>query len=363
MNRTSIDLPDYGLYGEPARAAFPDLLHIERLSARSGPRRWRIASHRHPSLHQIFWILEGGGRLQLAGEEIPLAPPVLLNLPAGATHGFRFTPGTRGSVLTLPVSVFEPIRAPLDPHGRLTRPLVLPLAADGGPAGGGARGNSPGGAAAQERGAAEDAQDGRPAEGAQAGQLAAALPELLHLEHGRRPEPGAADTRAAALAALATLACLATLRLAEAASARHGADPDGGGSAASAAGGRLFARFLALIERRLAGAGERNGGGTGQEAALGVAGCAAALAVTPTHLSRVCRERAGKPASALIRERQMLEARRLLASTQQDVAGIAWRIGFADPSYFARVFTAETGLSPRAFRAGFSRPGRRGGDG
>jgi AraC family transcriptional activator of pobA len=81
-----------------------------------------------------------------------------------------------------------------------------------------------------------------------------------------------------------------------------------------------------------------------------VADCAAALAVTPTHLSRVLRQATGQPASRLIEARLMREARRQLAYTSLQVASIAYTLGFADPAHFSRVFSRVEGLSPRAFR-------------
>jgi AraC family transcriptional regulator, transcriptional activator of pobA len=81
-----------------------------------------------------------------------------------------------------------------------------------------------------------------------------------------------------------------------------------------------------------------------------VADCARALAVTPTHLSRVLRAATGQPASRLIEARLMREARRQLAYTSLPVSTIAYTLGFADPAYFSRVFSRVEGLSPRAFR-------------
>jgi len=77
---------------------------------------------------------------------------------------------------------------------------------------------------------------------------------------------------------------------------------------------------------------------------------ARALAVTPTHLSRVLRAATGQPASRLIEARLMREARRQLAYTSLPVTTIAYSLGFADPAYFSRVFSRVEGLSPRAFR-------------
>lgn len=85
---------------------------------------------------------------------------------------------------------------------------------------------------------------------------------------------------------------------------------------------------------------------------------AAALAVSPTHLSRVTRAATGRPASALIEERLIREARRNLVYTNLPVSTVAYALGFHDPAYFSRVFARATGLSPRAFRAHRQHEGR-----
>ncbi|CAN0531382.1 unnamed protein product, partial [Scytosiphon promiscuus] len=121
MNRILSFAPDYGLYGEPAGAGFPDTLHIERLAVRSGPRRWRIARHRHPSLHQLFWSERGGGTLLHDTGETALCDVTFVNMPAGLRHGFRFVAGTQGCVLTLPETVMTPVRARIDPARRLSQ--------------------------------------------------------------------------------------------------------------------------------------------------------------------------------------------------------------------------------------------------
>lgn len=79
------------------------------------------------------------------------------------------------------------------------------------------------------------------------------------------------------------------------------------------------------------------------------------LQVTPTHLSRVCREITGKSASALIQDRLMLQARLALSGSSDRVTKIAYDLGFADPAYFTRVFTARTGTSPTEFRRALPR--------
>lgn len=81
-----------------------------------------------------------------------------------------------------------------------------------------------------------------------------------------------------------------------------------------------------------------------------VARYARALAVTPTHLSRLARAATGQSALRLIDERLIREARRNLAFSTLSIKTIAYALGYADPAHFSRAFTRAVGRSPRAFR-------------
>lgn len=100
---------------------------------------------------------------------------------------------------------------------------------------------------------------------------------------------------------------------------------------------RLVARYSNLLERNF-----RSG--------MGVADFAGALGVTPTHLTRCCKLACGKPASALLQDRLIFEARTLLSETRIPVGKIADALGFTSPAYFTRAFQHKTGKSPSAFR-------------
>jgi len=100
---------------------------------------------------------------------------------------------------------------------------------------------------------------------------------------------------------------------------------------------RLVARYADLLERDF-----RSG--------MGVAEYAAALGVTPTHLTRCCNQASGRPASALLHDRLIFEARRLLKETDLKVGLIADSLGFTSPAYFTRAFQHQVGKSPTAFR-------------
>jgi len=99
----------------------------------------------------------------------------------------------------------------------------------------------------------------------------------------------------------------------------------------------LFQRFEALIEQHFL-------------QHWTVSDYAAALQVTPTHLSRLTRSATGHAASHLILERVIREARRNLVYTSLPISTIAYALGFNDPAYFSRLFSTATGLSPRSFR-------------
>lgn len=80
---------------------------------------------------------------------------------------------------------------------------------------------------------------------------------------------------------------------------------------------------------------------------------ASALSMTTGHLSRLCRMSTGLGATAYIEKKTMEEACRLLAFTQLPVSEIAYRLGYADPSYFSKRFHKSFNLTPTTYRAQF----------
>ncbi|MEP6794268.1 MAG: helix-turn-helix domain-containing protein, partial [Saprospiraceae bacterium] len=74
------------------------------------------------------------------------------------------------------------------------------------------------------------------------------------------------------------------------------------------------------------------------------------LHVTPNHLNAYCKRKSGMTAGQLIRQRILLEAKRLLAHTKLSVSEISFKLGFVDNSYFGRYFKKYCGTTPEGFR-------------
>ena len=72
--------------------------------------------------------------------------------------------------------------------------------------------------------------------------------------------------------------------------------------------------------------------------------------VSPAHLSRSMRTAYGVTPTDFVTDLRLEHASSLLAATNEPVATIAARCGFASQSYFSRCFTAAHHLSPREFR-------------
>jgi AraC-like DNA-binding protein len=56
----------------------------------------------------------------------------------------------------------------------------------------------------------------------------------------------------------------------------------------------------------------------------------------------------------VIKDRIILEAKRLLVHTSLTAKEFAYDLGYNDPAYFSRLFIAKTGDSSSGFRANFS---------
>lgn len=280
MEEAEDTIRNYNLFGETAE--LPDVVHCETIAARSRLHDWEFRPHRHARLHQFLLIESGGGRADLDGQGIELAPGTAISIPAGHVHGFSFVAGTDGWVVTLTSDLVDTcLRTGEGVRPLLGTPRAVPGTAD-----------------------------------------LRRLMQRIFAEYA-----GKGFARAQVLRSQAgSLIGLMARALAE-----HADDSDRG------RGRPLFHRFEALVEERF-------------RDRLGVADYARELAVSPTHLGRIVRQATGGSASALIADRTLREARRMLIYTNLTAAEIGYALGFNDPAHFSRVFARGTGWPPRAFR-------------
>lgn len=274
-------IESYDLYREMQSTGTPsEAIHCESISARGLKQPWRLDEHRHYDLHQYFWVTRGGGRVVIDGVTHGFGANTALFIPNLTVHGFEFTPGTVGWVVSIVNDL--PIAMPENPMM-----CVLPSPRD---------------------------------------------QAYLTGDFNNLNAEYVADTpdRQETLLHHAGLLSIRYRRM-KSGILRKGFSND-------SARTRLMRKFITRLEDRY---------GTPDT----VKDYAGALSVTTTHLTRVCRETTGKPATKLIQDRTMLEARRSLANTKLKVREISDDLGFQTPAYFTRVFTASTGKSPRKFRS------------
>ncbi len=77
---------------------------------------------------------------------------------------------------------------------------------------------------------------------------------------------------------------------------------------------------------------------------------AALLYITPNHLNALCKAFLGLSAGELIRDRILLEAKRLLVIPDYAISSIAYELNFNDNSYFTKFFKKAVGKTPDEFR-------------
>ncbi|SEP64268.1 transcriptional regulator, AraC family [Thalassovita taeanensis] len=100
---------------------------------------------------------------------------------------------------------------------------------------------------------------------------------------------------------------------------------------------RLVAAFCALVSRDY-----RSG--------KPMADYATMLGVTPTHLTRSCKDCCGMTAADLLTLRSLCAARDMIETTDLPLKDIGEALGFGSAAYFSRFVQHHTGSSPSALR-------------
>lgn len=114
-------IPEFFVYGEPARAIDVGFLHVETVLARASVHRGRVLAHKHPQLAQITFWTSGSGIYRIEDETWSFSAPTVSFMPSGVVHGFDIEPGTDAIV----VSVADAALAAIAEHSAL--PLDQPV--------------------------------------------------------------------------------------------------------------------------------------------------------------------------------------------------------------------------------------------
>ncbi len=280
-------IPRYALYGEGHAPASGGFAHIETIATRSALHDWEIGVHRHDHFVQVLLVEEGHASVTLEALTTDLDGPGRVIVPAAAVHGFRFSQGTRGFVLTLSTDFSTRAAGAADP-------LVATLAR--------------GGIAALS--------------GAVAARALWLAREMLGLQQQwlelewQQQEP--------LFLALAE-SLIRTLIV------PRGHDEAGEG--ASPRDDQRLTRFRQLVELHYR-----------QHRDLDF--YAEALGLTRRTLSRLTTAQLGCTPMDLVHRRLALEAQRLLRYTNASATQVAAALGFDDPSYFSRFYLRMTGKRP-----------------
>jgi len=74
------------------------------------------------------------------------------------------------------------------------------------------------------------------------------------------------------------------------------------------------------------------------------------LNITPNYLTTTVKKLTGKSAKDIIQERLLVESKSLLKYSGLDIAEIAYRLNFQEPTHFTRFFKQLSGTTPKKFR-------------
>lgn len=74
------------------------------------------------------------------------------------------------------------------------------------------------------------------------------------------------------------------------------------------------------------------------------------IGITPKHLAYIIKKTTGKYPSEWLDNYAVLEAKKILRSTDDSIQNISYDLNFATPSHFVKFFKAKTGMTPKEFR-------------
>jgi AraC family transcriptional activator of pobA len=290
----SAGLPLFHLYGDPPDDQAFDFIHVETIVSRSSIHDWLIRAHRHRNLFQILLIEKGGGEMIFEASIRPFLAPCAIVIAPNVAHGFRF-------------------------HAEVTDGWVMSFSEDVALMLGGRSGE----AVTQLKAMA--AEPIIALDAAREGGRVSKLCSDLHQESFL-----ARDGHRLAMRALLALIAIEV--------GRQSASRARSGSVTLAPADGTVEALKRMVEENFR-----------KERQIGF--YAGRLAMTSDRLNDHVKRATGVTAGHLIRQRVLTEAKRELVFSGRAIHEIAYELGFADPSHFARFFRKQTGMTPQDFRA------------
>lgn len=288
-------IPNFRLYGT-AETTGPNLFfNILRVGqAGHPPGHTHYAPHRHAQLYEVVWVLSGQLTLTIDEATYSLAPHTLGVIAAGRVHESVASPDFASILLHFSADFLLAGRS--DTGSNV-------LAADG---------------AAPPRHVADAATAGR----------IQGLFERIEQEFALPSREGNELIR--------HYLHIILLEMQREAGAGPAGPPDEARHAAAS-------RFADLVEQHYA---------TKKQ----VSDYAELLHLTPNYLNALVKHTTGRSAGQLIRDRVILEAKRLFLFSEASVSEVAYALNYDDVSYFWRLFKKAVHVSPTEFRKQGQRP-------
>lgn len=279
-------IPVFKLYGKQCDWPPPELLHCESIHQRSSLYEWQIGVHQHAELVQLLYLHKGQAEIAVEGERRLVKEASLQIVPALCVHGFRFSPGTQGYVLSLALPLLSRFESQF---GRQLAVLNEPRCIS----------------AKRSR-----------------SHIRTLFSTLL--EEYQRDN----DARELMLHAMLSALLVWLNRQCQGVPAAQGR---------AERRRKVMQRFARHIEGHY-------------RQHLPISEYAQSVGVSVTHLNYLCHEFHNCSALSVLHHRLMLEARRSLQYTSLSVTQLSDYLGFTDPTYFSRFFRRYAGVSPKIFK-------------
>ncbi len=285
-------IPSYELYGDLLADGLPGPIHHESIKERSSRHNWTIRFHRHRHLAQIFLFSSPDVTLRLGDIKHTSTDKTILVIPPGVAHGFQFSEDVVGDVVS--------IRLAQMPDTLKQRFAMFNTATDG---------------IFTRAGASH---------------FCNITTLVAQLRDAYRSVAFNKTEILTSLVDLITLYLAADLKRNNIMQPVHSSTP-------RSRHDMQVEKFCNLLEENF-------------QQAWTVSDYAERIGISAPHLTRVCKSELGSPPNDLVRQRRILEAKRLLEYTALTVFEIAHRCGFRDAAFFSRSFKSTIGIPPYQYR-------------